>query len=116
MSFEDQEDCFVYYIEPEKTGENEDRPAVEPMPGTVYRKRTKPDQPSSQNKGEVYPVYSADLQKALNYAFNQWDKLTACLQDAMMPVDNSHAERAIRVTYCIGRHYVLRKVMLCTAA
>ena len=116
MSFEDPEDCFVYYIEPEKTGETEDRPAVEPMPGTVYRKRTKPDQASSQNRGEVYPVYSADLQKALNYAFNQWPKLIACMQDAMMPVDNSHAERAIRVTYCIGRHYVLRKVMLCTAA
>ena len=42
------------------------------------------------------------LAKAINYSLNQWDKLTAYLQDGRIRVDNNDAERSIR-PFAIGR-------------
>ena len=42
------------------------------------------------------------LQKAVNYTHNQWDKLTAYLEDAELTPDNNVSENAIR-PFVIGR-------------
>ena len=42
------------------------------------------------------------LSQAINYSINQWDKLTAYLQDGRIRIDNNDAERSIR-PFAIGR-------------
>ena len=42
------------------------------------------------------------LGKAINYALNQWEKLTAYLEDGRLRIDNNDAERSIR-PFAVGR-------------
>lgn len=52
------------------------------------------------------PIPSLKLEKALNYAANQWPRLVRFLEDPRAPIDNGWSERAVRGTV-LGRknHY-----------
>ena len=45
---------------------------------------------------------STALGKALTYLANQWDRLSAYIEDGSYPIDNNAAERSIR-PFTIGR-------------
>ena len=47
-------------------------------------------------------IYSDRMNKAINYAINQEQRLREFLNDGNIPIDNGHAERVIRA-YSIGR-------------
>ena len=46
---------------------------------------------------------SSKLTLALNYSTNQEKYLRACLEDALIPLDNNDAERSIK-SFCVGKH------------
>lgn len=47
-------------------------------------------------------VPKGTLSSAINYSLNQWDKLTAYLEDGRLRIDNNDAERAIK-PFVLGR-------------
>ncbi len=54
-------------------------------------------------KKRVDAVASANTRKALQYAINQEPYLRAFLDNGIIPLDNSDAERSIR-SFCVGKH------------
>lgn len=54
------------------------------------------------DKSLIHMLPSSKMGEALTYLSNQWDRLTAYLEDGEYPIDNNSAERAIR-PFTIGR-------------
>ncbi len=54
------------------------------------------------DKSLQHMLPSSEMGKALTYLNNQWERLTAYLNDGAYPIDNNAAERAIR-PFTIGR-------------
>ena len=77
-------------------------------PEEIYIKRLEKTKPILQDflswlktkEKQVLPKTS--LGKAISYCLNQWDKLTAFMQDGRLEISNNRAERAIK-PFVIGR-------------